>query len=186
MPSRLLGARASFIENPSGRSVVGKIKEIRNESIIVQWENPIDPPLAGKVNIITFAMGFEFCLSASVISGDKFKGKLEITSEIREHVMSKALRLTSEPVKAIAKIQDQTFEINIVAYAVDAFAFESKETLPMDESLVFYLVNANSEIPLNSELILQRFEAGSYRGLATIRSFSRLAEMHWLRLSKNA
>lgn len=179
MPNRLLGAKARFIETATGRAVTGKVKETRGQQFTVTWEVPLDPPINGPVEVITFAMGFEYSCSVMTQSADRFRGVFALRTELNEHPMSRTVKLLSNPLKMQARLQENHYNLTMVAIGPDAFAFETTDILPMDESLKFFLLGENSEIPISAELVLQRFESGTYRGLATIFNLSRIAEMHW-------
>lgn len=186
MPNRLVGARARFIEKLRERSATGRIKEMRNGDLIVAWDTPLDPPMGGNVDIVTFANTFEYSCQTSCLGGDTKRAVFRPISEIREMPMSKSLKLLAEDVNVLVSLGESQFKIKIVAIGKDAFAFESKDILPMDDSTKFFIEATEIQIPLDAELILQRFEAGKYRGLASVRSFTRLADMHWHRLMQSS
>lgn len=185
MPTRLAGAKARFNEKLRARSLTGQIRSVQGDDLVVFWEIEADPPAGGLCDVVAFANGCEYTFRVSTLGGERKKGVFRVVSDLKEFPMSQTIRLLSRSAEAVCRLGEQESLLTIVATNKDSFAFESTDVLPMDEKAAFALKLDKGEVPLDAELILQRFEAGRNRGLAVIHSFSRLADMHWLRLNNS-
>lgn len=184
MPKRLVGARVRMRERINKRNTVGRFKFCDGENLVLEFEDITDPPVSGVIDGVCFANASEITFQLTTLQSDKKKAVVRVISEFKEWPMSKTLRILSEEVPAECHLGGQTIGITLVAVAPDGFAFEAKDVMPMDESAKFYMLDGDRPIPLDAEIILQRFTSGGVRAMCRLGSLDRIAEMHWHRLLK--
>lgn len=182
MPLRLVGANTRFMNGTTGLSLMGKIISATERTITVRFEENMESAIGTDLNLITFANSNEYTAQVKIVGATYKKAVMQVTSAVSEMPMSEDIKLLSQPFETACRAADKYFPIVIVAANDEAFAFESTDILPMEENLNLIVDTGHSQLPVPSELILQRYQAGAYRCLARIQSMERLAKMHWHRI----